>query len=160
MYFNKLLIKLAISLSLFLFNSPVNAQEKKVAKPTQELINEIANMDSVLFEAFNSQNMDKFKPLFTEDLEWYQDNGGLISHNKVFENFANTFKKEFKLTRRLVQGSMEVFPIKDYGAIETGTHQFLHIENGKQEIGTFKFVMIWKKINEHWQISRVISYGH
>ena len=136
------------------------AQEKKVAPTTQQLFNEIAHMDSVMFDAFNTQNMDKFKPLFTEDLEWYQDNGGLIPYKTVFENFENTFKKEFKLTRQLVKGSLEVHPIKDYGAIEIGVHQFRHIENGKEEIGTFKFLMIWRKKDGQWRISRVISYDH
>ena len=159
------LIKLATRFILILFislafiNSGI-AQEKKVAPTTQELFNEIQHMDSVVFDAFNTQNMDKFKPLFTEDLEWYQDNGGLLPYKTVFENFDNNFKKKFKLTRNLVQGSLEVHPIKDYGAIEIGVHQFCHIENGKEEIGTFKFLMIWKKVDGQWKISRVISYDH
>ena len=142
------------------FAKSTAAQERKVAPTTQELYNEIAQADSIMFHAFNTQNMEVFKPMFTEDLEWYQDNGGLIPYNIVFENFGNTFKKEYKLTRQLVKGSLEVHPIKDYGAIEIGTHQFRHIENGKEEVGTFKFLMIWKKTSSGWKISRVISYDH
>ncbi|MEZ4877685.1 MAG: nuclear transport factor 2 family protein [Flavobacterium sp.] len=142
------------------FSTQVVAQEKKVAPTTPELFKEIEKMDTLLFDAFNNQNMAQFKPLFTEDLEWYQDNGGLIPYETVFENLENTFKKEDKLTRQLVKGSLEVHPIKDYGAIQIGVHQFRHIENGKEEIGTFKFVMLWKKTNDKWQISRVISYDH
>jgi len=151
--FTAFLFSLFISCSLF-------SQEKKVAQTSQDLFNEIAHMDSVMFDAFNTQNMTKFKSLFTEDLEWFQDNGGLISYDTVFNNFENTFKKEFKLTRTLVQGTLEVHPIKNYGAIEIGSHQFRHIENGKEEIGTFKFLMIWKKENGQWRISRVVSYDH
>lgn len=136
------------------------AQEKKVAPTSPELYNEIAAMDTLLFDAFNAKDMAKFKPLFTEDLEWYQDNGGLLSYETVFTNFEKMFKNENKLTRQLVKGSLEVHPIKDFGAIEIGVHQFRHIENGKEEIGTFKFVMIWKKENNHWKLSRVISYDH
>ena len=69
-------------------------------------------------------------------------------------------KKEFKLTRQLVHGTLEVHPLKDYGAIEIGTHQFRHIENGKEEVGTFKFLMIWQKKDNQWRISRVVSYDH
>ena len=98
--------------------------------------------------------------MFTKDLEWFQDNDGLISYEKVFENFKSTFNKPFKLTRQLVSGSLEVHPIKNYGAIEIGVHQFKHVENGKEETGTFKFVMIWQKIDGLWKISRVISYDH
>lgn len=138
----------------------VSAQEKKVAPTSQALFKEIAHMDSVLFDAFNHQNMAMFKPLFTEDLEWFQDNGGLLPYNTVFKNFQDNFQKDFKLTRKLVEGSLEVHPIKDYGAIEIGVHQFRHIENGKEEVGTFKFLMIWRNKDGQWKISRVVSYDH
>ncbi len=137
-----------------------HAQEKKAAPTSQELYNEIAAMDTALFDAFNAKDMAKFKPLFDENLEWYQDNGGLLSYETVFTNFEKMFKNENKLTRQLVKGSLEIHPIKDFGAIETGVHQFRHIENGKEEIGTFKFMAIWKKVNNQWKISRMISYDH
>lgn len=144
----------------FLFATTVIAQEKKVASTSQVLYNEIATMDTQLFEAFNAKDMSKFKPMFTEDLEWYQDNGGLLSHDTVFANFEKMFKNENKLTRMLVKGSLEVYPIKDFGAIEVAQHQFRHMENGKEEVGTFKFVAIWKKIGNQWKVSRMISYDH
>ena len=133
---------------------------EKYLPVSQALYDEIAYMDSMLFQAFNTQNIKQFKSLFTEDLEWFQDNDGVVPYNKCFEKFENTFKKENKLSRQLVKGSLEVHPIKDYGAIEIGVHQFRHIENGKEEIGTFKFVMIWQKKSNKWRVSRVISYGH
>jgi hypothetical protein len=34
------------------------------------------------------------------------------------------------------------------------------MENGKEEIGTFKFLMIWQKKRQQWKISRVVSYDH
>ncbi len=146
--------------ALLVCPNTVSAQEKKVAPTPKELYQEIYTKDSLMFQAFNAQNMEKFKPFFTDDLEWYQDNGGLIAYKTVFENFANTFKKDYKLTRQLVKETLEVHPLKDYGAIEIGTHQFRHIENGKEEIGTFKFLMIWQKRNDQWRISRVVSYDH
>lgn len=136
------------------------AQTKKVAPTTQALYTEIAQMDSLMFHYFNTQNLIPFKALFSEDLEWYQDNEGLIPYVKVFENFVDNFKKENKLSRKLVNGSLEVHPIKGYGAIEIGTHEFRHMENGKEEIGIFKFVMIWQKNNGDWKITRVISFDH
>ena len=57
-------------------------------------------------------------------------------------------------------GSLEVYPLKNYGAMEIGVDQFRHIENGKEEIGTFKFLMIWKHEKENWKISMVVSYNH
>ena len=138
----------------------VSAQEKKVAPTSLQLYKEIERADSVLFEAFNRQDMATFKAMFTKDLEWFQDNGGLIPYKTIFENFGNTFKNENKLSRVLVKESLEVHPLKDYGAIEIGSHQFRHFENGKEEVGTFKFLMIWNKKDGQWKISRVVSYDH
>ncbi|SDM18814.1 protein of unknown function [Daejeonella rubra] len=143
-----------------LMTMSVAAQEKKVAVTSQELYKEIERADSIMFNAFNKQDMVTFKAMFTEDLEWFQDNGGLISYKTVFENFGNTFRNENKLSRELVKGSLEVHPIKGYGAIQIGSHQFRHFENGKEEVGTFKFLMIWQKKDGLWKISRVVSYDH
>jgi hypothetical protein len=134
--------------------------ERKVVTSQIELFNKVANLDSSLFAAYNSKNLDLMKTYFTKDLEWYQDNGGLIDFEKVFSNFQSIFNRDYDLKRNLIRESLEVHPIEDYGAIEIGKHQFKHIENGKIEIGTFKFVMIWKNDNGNWKISRVISYDH
>jgi hypothetical protein len=125
-----------------------------------ELYKEIERADSILFDAFNKQDMATFKAMFTKDLEWFQDNGGLISYEMVFQNFENNFRNANKLTRELVKGSLEVHPVKGYGAIQIGSHQFRHLENGKEELGTFKFLMIWQYKDGKWKISRVISYDH
>ena len=149
-----------INLFLIFFTIISQAQERKVAPTSSGLFNEIEQMDATVFNAFNNKDMPVFKALFAEDLEWFQDNGGLLSYETVFKNFDTMFHNENKLTRTLVKGSLEVHPIKDYGAIEIGTHQFRHIENEKEEIGTFKFMMIWQKKDGKWKISRVVSYDH
>jgi hypothetical protein len=150
---------LFISLTLFLALA-TKAQEKKVAPTSQQLYKTIRVQDSLLFAAFNTQNLALMKTFFSPTLEWFQDNGGLINYDTVFINFAQMYTRPYKLTRTLNKGSLEVHPIKDYGAIEIGTHQFKHIENGKLEVGTFKFLMIWKETNGKWQITKVVSYDH
>ncbi len=130
-----------------------------------ELYFAIAHMDSVLFNAFNSRDVEKLKTLFTEDLEFYHDQGGLTNYTQNMEAFKKTVEKNNDLKRELIPGSLEVYPVKDFGAMQTGEHRFCHTENGKPDCGTFKFVHIWKKINNDpmgigWKISRVVSYGH
>ncbi len=149
-------------LSIFIYSSALaqNQIQKSAAITKNELFNKIANLDSLLFAAYNSKNLDLMKNYFTSDLEWYQDNGGLIGFEKVFENFNSIFNRDYDLKRSLIKESLEVHLIEGYGAIEIGMHQFKHIENGKLEIGTFKFLMIWKNDNENWKISRVVSYDH
>jgi Domain of unknown function (DUF4440) len=153
-------MKFTLTLFLLLGLLFAQAQEKKVAPTSLELFSTIKRMDSLLFLAFNTQNLTALKSYFTNDLEWFQDNGGLIKYTTVFKNFGTMFKNKNILTRQLIEGSLEVHPIKNYGAIEIGAHQFKHIENGKEEVGTFKFLMIWKLHNKVWKISRVVSYDH
>ncbi len=152
--------KVILTIAFVFFAGVIHAQERKVAPTSVELYKEIATQDSLMFAAFNVQDMKTFKAFFSPDLEWYQDNGGLIAYDTVFINFERNFRKPFKLTRSLVKGSLEVHPIKNYGAIETGSHQFRHMENGKEEVGTFKFLMIWRKMDGKWRITRVVSYDH
>ena len=153
---------MVLLLSIFIYSNALaqSQNERKVATTQIELFNKVANLDSSLFAAYNSKNLNLMKAYFTKDLEWYQDNGGLIDFEKVFSNFQSIFNRDYDLKRNLIRESLEVHPIEGYGAIEIGKHQFKHIENGKLEIGTFKFVMIWKNDNGNWKISRVISYDH
>jgi ketosteroid isomerase-like protein len=127
---------------------------------SQQLYNEIERMDGVLFDAFNTQNLNKLKTLFTDDLEFYQDNEGLALYQQTMKDFKSMFEQNNKLRRELVKGSLEVYPIKNFGAIEIGLHKFCHLEDGKDECGTFKFVHVWQNKNGEWKISRVISYNH
>lgn len=78
------------------------------------------------------------------------------------ENFKTLFErnKTTGLRRDLVKGSLEVYPIKDFGAVEICAHTFCQMENGKNDCGTFKNIMIWQKKNDQWKVTRVVSYDH
>ena len=138
----------------------VNTKFNSSPSNTNSLYQEIAHMDSVLFNAFNNRDMEKFKTMFTTDLEFYHDRGGLTDYKYSVQSFANTIAQNNGLRRELVKGSLEVYPIKDYGAIQVAAHTFCHPENGKMDCGTFKFVHIWRKIGNDWKITRVVSYDH
>jgi CubicO group peptidase (beta-lactamase class C family) len=124
------------------------------------LYDEIARADAALFDAFNAHDLAKVKTFFAEDLEFFHDTGGLLSFKSAMAGFESNFAKNNGLRRDLVEGSLEVHPIRDYGAIQTGAHTFCHVENGANECGTFKFVHVWKKKDGRWQITRAISYDH
>ena len=65
------------------------------------------------------------------------------------------------LVRTLIPGSLKVYPVPGYGAIQEGEHRFCHPVDGGQDCGTFQFVHIWREsASGNWQLTRVISYGH
>jgi ketosteroid isomerase-like protein len=147
---------------------PCNAQKSTTiteSKPytpvSKELFDTIVKMDGVVFDAANKGDLEKLKTLFAEDLEFFHDTGGLDNYAKTMENFQRIFTNYGYTKRVLVEGSIEVYPIKDYGAIQTGVHKFCRLENGELiNCGTYKFTHIWKNTPTGWKISRVISYGH
>jgi len=129
-----------------------------ISDPT--LYDEVKRLDAVLSEAFNKHDVNKLKSLFADDLEFYQDNEGLVRYQQTLRDFESMFAQGNNMTRELVGNTLEVYPVKDYGAIEIGAHRFCHVENGKNECGTFRFVHIWQKKDGEWKISRAISYSH
>jgi hypothetical protein len=160
-------MKMKKQVSIFLFFSGFfllpgysNGQAEKKDLKENDLFREILLMDSVVFQAFNNRDMDQFKKLFTEDLEFYHDKGGLTGYDQTIQFLKSNTENNNRLKRQLVKESLEVYPIPGYGAMEIGQHTFCHLENGKQDCGTFKFLHIWKKINSEWKITRVISYNH
>ena len=127
---------------------------------TKELYDTISHMDSVLFSAFNAHDLKKLQTGFTDDLEFYHDKDGFLNYNQTSEGFKRMFAQNNGIKRELIEGSLEVYPINNYGAIEIGAHKFCHFENGKNDCGTFPFIMIWQRQADAWKISRVISYNH
>ncbi len=70
------------------------------------------------------------------------------------------FERNDGLRRRLIPGSLEVYPVPNYGAIEVGTHEFCHEENGKTDCGVLRFLHVWQKRDGQWRVTRVVSYDH
>lgn len=66
------------------------------------------------------------------------------------------------LRAELMPGSMQVKPLGEWGALQTGRHTFHgQDEHGKDvllERGTF--MHIWERSEQGWHIKRVISYDH
>ena len=130
------------------------------SKDSDELFNEISQMDKVLFDAFNSCNLKIMGNVFSKDLEFYHDKGGVSNYEQTMSVAKSNCDKKLGLKRTLLKESLKVFPIKSFGAIQEASHQFCHMENGKNDCGVFKFVHIWKKDNLNWKLTRIVSYDH
>lgn len=130
------------------------------ASNADQLYDEIAELDKALFAAANAGNLEEIAVYFSKDLEFYHDTGGVDDYKGTLNNLAQLFSSAEHPKRTLVEGTMEVYPIKNYGAIQTGKHQFCSTQNDHQDCGTFAFTHVWEFSNEKWKITRVISYGH
>lgn len=141
--------------------APGFAADQNDAKITSgPLFETITRMDRRLCTAFNTHNVDRLMEMATKDLEFYQESNGLKGYDQCSEDFKKMFAGSGDLRRELVDGSIEVYPIKDYGALEVGQHRFCQSVNGKDDCVVFNFTMLWQKTDDSWKVARVISYGH
>ena len=134
-----------------------------------EVIAALAEKDRQLFDAAFNCKIDLLKTLVADDFEFFRDKGGLTatSGKQFIDNVADGCKREeagtnFHARRELVEGTMTVHLIGDYGAMQMGTHRFFALRKGEPDrlTETGKFIDLWKKDGDSWKLARVISYDH
>jgi len=146
------LITMAVSASV-----SAQSQDKYIYKiSSQELYNAIAHMDSVYFNAYNTCDMDMQAAIYADSIEFYHDRGGLMTSKK---DLLAALKANIcgKVTRVLVPGSIEVYPIGTWGAVEIGLHRFINHQESETPSKPDKFIVIWRHRDNKWQITRVVS---
>ena len=122
----------------------------------QELHAAISNMDRIFFEAYNSCDIEKQKEIYADEIEFFHDKSGLsTSKSDILAATENNICG--KVTRTLVEGSIEVYPIHDYGAVEIGYHKFFNNQEPDAPSNPSKFIILWKNELENWKITKVIS---
>lgn len=140
------------------------------AQDPRPLPTQIAEADQALFRAiFDDCDPEALKSLVTDDFEFYHDKWGQIARSKA--EFVKAIQglcerqragTDFKGRRVLVKESLEGFPMKGYGAIESGRHDFFKVEPGKPDVPTEKarFTHLWRLADGKWLLARVLSYDH
>ena len=150
-------------LLLAMFGAQVHAQTIQPLddiKNQAELDKTIAALDTALFDAYNRCDLEKFASFFVDDVEFYHDQGG-VTHGKAA--LTESVKKNIcgRVTRELVPGTLQVYHMKGYGAVEMGVHRFHHPGHEDTEgVGEGKFIHLWQYKDGAWKITRVISYDH
>ena len=126
----------------------------------EELFRTVEALDGALFDSYNRCDLAKFGTFFVDDVEFYHDQGGVtLGRQKLTESVKENICG--KVRRELVPGSLEVYPMRGYGAVEMGVHRFRNPKADENEPGgEAKFIHLWQKKDGEWKITRVISYDH
>ena len=151
--------------SLTLSAAFANAQEKIAGldeiKSQQELDKAITALDAKLFDAYNHCDLATFRSLVADDVEFYHDQGGLtLGGDKLTESVKNNICTG-DTQRVLIPGTLKIYYMKGYGAIEMGVHRFLHPKTeAVNGTGEGSFVHLWRYKDGAWKVTRVLSYDH
>ncbi|MES1244402.1 MAG: nuclear transport factor 2 family protein [Acidobacteriota bacterium] len=135
---------------------------------TKELFDELAEKDRLLYETvFNTCDLQALRSLVTDDFEMFHDKSGLVAKTgrQFVQNIRGlcdrrTWGYDYPARRELVEGTLEVFPLDNYGAIQVGVHRFYR-EGGITPVEVSRFTNIWKRdADGTWKLARALSYDH
>lgn len=153
--------------------SPRVAPTRITEGPKQDaaLTESIRRADATFFEAFFvTCDVDTIAKMVTDDFEFFHDKSGRNTTSGA--QFVADLKascerrrngEDFTARRALVDGTLEVYPLNGYGAIEIGVHRFYRTyPDGRPEEPTeiAKFTQVWHRDGEKWRLARVLSYDH
>jgi Domain of unknown function (DUF4440) len=145
------------SAALFILALVVASAHAQDSARSGRLYDELAKMDRELFEAaFVTCDQVKFSSVFVDDPEFYHDRTGATYGEDVKR--LQSCPRDNGVKRTLVADSLEVYPLKDYGAIQIGRHTFTRA--GEPGVEIAKFVHLWRYIDGQWRLARVLSFDH
>jgi hypothetical protein len=139
------------------------------APASPELVVTLAEKDRQLFEAVFDCKLELLASLVADDFEfihdkWGQtaDSGEAFMHGMRDNCKAQQTGQNFRARRELVEGSMSVYVLNSYGAMQMGEHRFIALQPGQPDRFTEsgKFIDVWRQIDGEWKLARVISYDH
>src|SRR5437879_8670736 len=124
---------LPLFLLVLLVLSSISADAQSVAQP-DPLFTTIQSLDTKLFDAYNHCDLTTLGTMVSDDLEFYHDQTGL-SVGK--ESFLAAIRQNIcgKVERALLPETLEVYPLKGYGAVEIGIHRFHHPGRPQDGVG-------------------------
>lgn len=135
-----------------------HAQAVHPSIPDADLPALIAQLDRQHFEAFNHCDIATLDALYAPDVEFFHDlSGRILNHDQ----FIQAVRKNIcgKVQRRLIDGTMEVYPMAKVGALQTGRHCFAEVSK-PDCIQQGRYTILWRFDGKRWQIARVFSYDH
>lgn len=148
-------------LLLFIFSQSV----LMYGQNNENLETKILSLDSIFWNSYNKCDIQGMGELVSDDVEFYHDKGGLTqTKESLIESIKNNLcsTENYSLRRAELAGSVQVFPMDNYGALITGQHVFYVSQNGNQEFldGLARFTQLWNYKDKKWKMTRILSYDH
>jgi ketosteroid isomerase-like protein len=154
----KRIFLLPVLLAGMLLGSFLSGARAQSPSTSQSLFDTVQSLDTKFFGAYNHCDLTTVSSMVAEDLEFYHDVTGFSAGR---QSLLDALKQNIcgKVTRELVPGTLEVYPIAHYGAVEIGVHRFHH-PGDPTNIGELKFITLWQNEDGVWKITRALSFDH
>jgi len=146
-------------ISLILLAAARPARAASLPMPTgKELTATVRQLDANLFAAYNDCDLASLARYIAPHIQFYHDKSGLtVGRSKLVATIRTNICG--KLRRVLVPGTLAVYPIPGYGALETGVDQFCELRTGKCNFFS-RYSQLWHYRHGTWLLTIVFSYDH
>ncbi|MRL69154.1 nuclear transport factor 2 family protein [Brevundimonas sp. SPF441] len=125
-----------------------------------------AKLFAVFFEGCDPAGL---RAMLTDDFEFFDDRGGRVATDA--DGFVAQYAvrcqdrsapEAWRSRREALRDGLAVYPINNYGAVETGEHVFYERQGDGPEtrVGRARFTQMWKQEGAEWKLARVFSYDH
>lgn len=139
-----------------------------IEPPKTKLYKAIAEVDSLMISvAQRDCDLEAYASFLSDDFEYFHDKAGFTPSKEAEMADMNIFcgkeqRSRQPLRRQRTAGTLKVFPMDKYGALEFCDHVFyLQINDGTEKVvGSGKMTALWKLENNEWKVTRIISYDH
>ena len=118
---------------------------------------------ALLAAFFDRCDVPALTALIADDFEMFHDKGGRIagSGKEFIASIEGTCARQktgedYRARREPIPGTLKVYPLNNYGAVETGEHRFYQLLPGKPEklVEIALFTHVWKKEPGRWKLAR------
>lgn len=144
---------------IVLMVSTLGVHAQSIYTQPEKIKEAVEKNDKLFWEAYNQCNVAQMMSFLSEDFEFYHDKNGLT---KGLADFKKGLSEGLcangpQLKRVAKEGTVEIFPMNNIGAIIQGEHYFFI---GDRADGLAKFTHVWNFENNEWKMSRVLSFDH
>lgn len=144
---------------IVLMVSTLGVHAQSIYTQPEKIKEAVEKNDKLFWEAYNQCNVAQMMSFLSEDFEFYHDKNGLTKGLDAFKKGLSEglCANGPQLKRVAKEGTVEIFPMNNIGAIIQGDHYFYI---GDRADGLAKFTHVWNFENNEWKMSRVLSYDH
>jgi Domain of unknown function (DUF4440) len=123
------------------------------------LFDSLSVADSLLFDAFYVRcDAEATIAMYTVDAEFYHDRNGVKLGAAALDAFRNNCPRDKGVRRVIVPGTVRVYGITGYGAVQLGRHRFIEADGDR--VTEAKFIQLWQRTPKGWRATKTISVDH
>lgn len=112
---------------------------------------------------------ERLRSILMPDFEMYHDQNGVSasSAEPFIAKYAERCLKRTdpasgRIRRHLLPGTLKIYPVPGYGAIEEGSHEHYGRLGRRPErkVTSARYIGLWKLTPAGWRLARAFSYDH